>query len=80
MRGKTAGMSNGKVVLDGLCGEFRSESLTGHCDAIQQLLGTRPATLIQPSAQLRKVQKGSDGLDQADAGYARLSLSVGETR
>jgi hypothetical protein len=60
--------------------EFRSESLAGHGNSIEQLLGSRSAALVQPGTQLRKMKKRADSLDQTDARNTRFSIPNDENK
>lgn len=68
-------MCQREVMVDWLGSEFGGESLSGHCHSIEQLLRPRSAALVQPGTQLRKMEKGADGLDQTDAGNACFPIS-----
>lgn len=73
-------MCQREVMVDWLGSEFGGESLSGHCHSIEQLLRPRSAALVQPGTQLRKMEKGADGLDQTDAGNACFPIFFGRTR
>jgi hypothetical protein len=71
---KSSNVCQREVMVDWFRYEFRSESLAGHGNSIEQLLGSRSAALVQPGTQLRKMEKRADSLDQTDASNTGFSI------
>ncbi len=71
---KSSNVCQREVMVDWFRCEFRSESLAGHGNSIEQLLGSRSAALVQPGTQLRKMEKRADSLDQTDASNTGFSI------